>query len=235
MHITADPALLSDTLRYRLQARRTLQQDEVRISVNVKVLIQTRDNDQATLDRRIHDALGAFMSTRWLLSRIERGGDAAGYERVQLVAITRVKATENYNLAERARLASHEGLSLENPRVDYGLSIDEVDRLVTEMRYDIIRQVNEQIAGFNRETGREWRLGDIEFGIEQLADRARRTGKGAYRDTDDLLGRLDPEYDEGSLSGSERITLTAAVTLRATPPSAAEHPYTLRAPEVVTG
>lgn len=216
MSLAIDTTPQVDTLRYRLQTRRTLQQDEVRISVNVKALIPTRDHDQTALERRIHDALGAFISTRWLLSRIERAGDAAGYERVQLVAIARVKAAENHNLAERARLASHEGLSLENPRVDYGLSIDEVDRLVTEMRYDIIRQVNQQIEGFKQETGREWRLGDIEFGVERMADRARRTGKGAYRDVEDLLGSIDPEYDEGSLSGSERITLVAGVTLRST-------------------
>lgn len=39
----------ADTLRYRVQVGKSLQQEEVRISVNAKALIQTRDNNQAAL------------------------------------------------------------------------------------------------------------------------------------------------------------------------------------------
>ncbi len=43
----------ADTLRYRVQVGKSLQQEEVRISVNAKALIQTRDNNQAALLKRI--------------------------------------------------------------------------------------------------------------------------------------------------------------------------------------
>lgn len=36
----------ADTLRYRVRVRKSPQQEEVRISVNVRAPIQTRDNNQ---------------------------------------------------------------------------------------------------------------------------------------------------------------------------------------------
>jgi hypothetical protein len=209
----------SDTLRYRVQVRKALPQDEVRITVGVRALIQTRDTDQPALERRIREALNAFLPAEWMLSRIERGGDAVGYERVELAAIARVKASENYNLAERARQASREGLSLATPRVDYALSIEKVDRIVEELRYDIVRQVQGHIERFDKETGRTWRLGDIAYGAEHQASlSSQRTTKGAYRETEDMLAQIDTEYDAGALAGAERVTLIATVTLKADGP-----------------
>lgn len=209
----------TDTLRYRVQVRKALPQDEVRITVNVRALVQTRDTDQPALEGRIRKALNAFLPADWMLSRIERGGDAVGYERVELTATARVKASENYNLAERARRASSEGLSLGAPDADYALSAEKVDRIVEELRYEIVRQVQGHIAQFSKETSRTWRLGDISYGAEQHASlSSRRTGKGAYRDTEDPLALLDADYEAGGLSGAERVTLYAEVTLKSDVP-----------------
>jgi hypothetical protein len=43
-----------------------------------------------------------------------------------------------------------------------------------------------------------------------------RTGKGAYRVSDDVIADLFSESDEAGMTSAERISLVADVTLRAT-------------------
>lgn len=207
----------ADTLRYRIQAQKALPQDDVRITVPVTALVHTRDSNQSALRETIREALNVFVLAEWAFSRIERGGDAVGYERVQLTAAARVKSSENYDLAERARRASREGLTLGQPRVDHSLSPEKVDEVVRALRIHILRQVQTHIVEFDEATGRPWRIGEISFGLEDAeAYAAQRTAKGAYRDIEDVLGALDE--GGGGLAGAERIKLVATVTLRAAPP-----------------
>jgi len=208
----------ADTLRYRIQVQRALPQDDIRITVPVTALVHTRDNDPAALQQSIRAALNVFVPAEWMFSRIERGGDAVGYERIQLSATTRVKSGENYDLAERARRSSREGLTLGLPRVDYALSPDKIDEVVGALRTDILRRVGTHIDHFGKETGRTWRIGDIAFGFDDVAEYGTaRTGKGAYRDIDNLPSSPDEQGPTGGLAGAERIKLVASVTLRATP------------------
>lgn len=206
----------ADTLRYRIQVQKALPQEDIRITVPVTALIQSRDNDPSTLQQTIRTALTSFVSAEWTFSRFERGGEAVGYERVQMFASARVNAKENYDLTERARRASREGLTLGSPRVDYALSADRIDEVVGALRLEVLRRVREHQVQFENETGRAWRIGDIAFGVGDLGETSgERTRKGVYRDPDDPLSA---DFDSPSgLTGSERIKLVAAVTLRASP------------------
>lgn len=214
MSLVLDQPHLVDTLRYRLQVQKSLPQDTVRIAVVVLAMVRSADRDAAALELRIREALGAFIAADWMLTRIERTAEAAGYERVQLVALTRVPAASNYDLDERARRASREGLRLGPCRVDYGLSTEKVNEVVEELRIEILRLVRMQLPRIAAETGRDWRIGDVEFGA---SDARAATSKGAFRDTSDvgqLLESLDGE-DLRGLQGAERISLIANVTLKA--------------------
>jgi len=67
------------------------------------------------------------------------------------------------------------------------------------------------VEAINRQTGRDWRIGDVLFGA---ADGYRATSKGAYRD-DNVGSSLDGLADESPvLHGAERVVLLAAVTLK---------------------
>lgn len=202
-----------DTLRYRVTGQATLPQETVRISVTISALVASSDADQAGLLARIRRALGAFIAAEWHIGQVARSPDASGFERVTVFAHTRVTHTENHNLAERARLASREGLALSPPDVDYAVPAAAVTSAVQALRESILAQVAEHIVGYERVTGRAWRLGDVEFGVEMALDSDRlRTRKGAYR------GPSDGESDFEGLTGAERLTLTAEVVLKALPP-----------------
>ncbi len=220
MDVVLDQPHLIDTLRYRVMAQRTLAQEDVRVTAQVVALVRPTERDPAALDRRIRQALGAFIDADWSFSRIERHPEA-GYERVALAVAARVKAAENYDLAERARKASLEGLTISEPRADYALSRERIDAVFDELRLEILRRVADQAQAISNATGRAWRMGDIAFGAEAGTLGRAMTAKGAYRDEGDALFAAleEPEADR-PVAGAERITLLAAVVLKSAAPAA---------------
>lgn len=206
----------ADTLRYRVHAQVTLAQEDIRILVAITALVSDRETDQTLIHQRIHAALREFVTADWVLSRIQREGETAGFERIQLQASARVSAEENYRLEERARRASREGLTLSGPQVDYSLPARRISEAVQELREQILRDILHQAERFREVTGCDWRMGDVEFGIEQGSwSQERRTGKGAYRSDDAWFLSRDTDEDAAAiLTGAERIMLIANVTLK---------------------
>ena len=203
-----------DTLRFKLFAQKVIVQEDARITVEVHSLLSTSQNDRKSLEQRIRAALNAFIPADWAFSTIQRGGEAVGYERVTLNASARISIAEVYNLEERARQASAEGLSLREPKINYSLPSQRVTDTVQELRRIIVDDAKRQIEEFDKSTGRTWRIGDIAFGLWDNRGEYR-TGKGAYRASDDAIADLLSEADDAGMTSAERITLVADVTLRA--------------------
>ncbi len=217
MDLVIDQPHLIDTLRYRVVAYKTLVHEDVRVTVQVIALERIAARDPASFERSIREALNAFIPAEWTFSRLERKGEA-GYERVSGQAYARVRAAENFDLAERARLASREGLTLNFPSVDYALSRERIDAVFDDLRLEILGRVAAQASAISQATGRPWRRRDVAFGSEAGALGRAATVKGAYRDHDGLafsqmLEEGEPE-PERVLTGAERITLVASVLLK---------------------
>lgn len=205
-----------DTLSFKLFAQKTISQEDARLSITVNALVSTAEQTPNELQQRIRAALASLVEAEWAFSAIQRGGEAVGYERVKLTASARVAITELYNLDERARQASTEGLSLRDPTVSYALPSARVTATVQALRLEIVEDVKRQILEFNAATGRQWRIGELSFGVRD-ARAEMRSGKGAYRSSDDSIADLFSDSGEEGITGSERISLLADVTLRANP------------------
>ena len=201
-----------DTLRYRAIAQRTLAQDTVCVSIHVALLVSATQTDQSELQRQIREALNRFIpSVDWVFSTLYREANpTVGYEQINVKASARIPSAQNFNLNERARRASREGLTLSGAIVDYSLPVGLVNKVVHELRGEIVSTVLLELTDFERQTGRKWRIGDIEFGIGGRGDEY--TAKGARRSSG-LEDLLDPDGE--GLSGAERISLIAEITLRA--------------------
>jgi hypothetical protein len=203
-----------DTLRYTVLVTKAVAQETVRINVSVTVLARPDETTDAVLAERVRPALHNFIRGEWMVSGLERQGDAVGFERVSLRAATRVAFAENFNLTERARLASLNGLSIVDPEVDRALAPDKVAVVVKDLWFQVIERVKEHLEHFDRLTGRGWRIGDIEYGLPERGG-DRQTVKGARRaDAEQFWASTD---DAGTLQGAERVSLVARVTLRAEP------------------
>ena len=103
---------------------------------------------------------------------------------------------------------------MREPRVSYALTSQRVNETVEELRRRIVEDAKRQIMEFDQLTGRNWRIGEITFGICDNRSEVR-SGKGAYRVSDDAIADLFSEADDAGMTSAERISLVAEVTLRA--------------------
>ncbi len=197
-----------DTLRFRLTSSKVIARTEVLIAVTVIALVGSQDADKQGLDTRVGLALQRFVAAEWTIRSIKRERDDSGFERVTLFACARVKERENYNLTGRARSASEEGLSIQDPNVDYSLGGKVLNESTMLLQTHIVEQAKARIAAFNASSGREWRIGDIQFGERETWGHDH-TAKGARRENSEQAA-------EGAdlMITSERLFLVAQVTLK---------------------
>lgn len=209
------PTSLDDTVNFKLHATRTKVQETVQINVPVTLLVQPAQNDPKVLDAHIRDALQRFIRAEWVFSTIRREGETLGYERLRLSATARVSPVEIYNLKERARNAGQEGLELGEPTVNYKLPSAKVSEVNSALRLQLLEDLMQQIPVLNKVTGREWRIGSIQYGLHRsdFGAGTTRYSKGGYRE--------ESEEDVGAevgLTGGERFSILAEVTLRSARP-----------------
>jgi hypothetical protein len=205
--IAVDSAAIVDTLRFRLTASRILPRSDVRVTVQVHTLISTGDQDHDGLVGRVRAALARFIDTAWTVSGVTRKADDTGFERVELTASAQVAVRENYNLHERARRASAEGLAITDPTVDSRLPGKVIAEATMDLQEYIVDLAQQRIARFDKATGRIWRIGDIQFGVD--TENYDVSPKLARRETALLDGATDD-----LLTTSERLLLVAQVTLK---------------------
>lgn len=197
------------TLRYRTMAQKSVRRESIRITVGVTALVSSSNADALAVEKRARAALNSFVRADWLLSSPQRTSDTAGYERIALSATTRVALSENYNLAERTRLASTEGLSLKDPQVSYIIPAQIVSEAVQDLRLEILAEAQRHSEQFGARSGQKWDIADIAYGVH-AEDFGLRSGKGAYRSE---LDDLDEEKQK-SETGAERVRVFADIVLR---------------------
>ncbi|HWT16408.1 MAG TPA: hypothetical protein VN581_11540 [Patescibacteria group bacterium] len=200
-----------DTLRFRVTAERLVKRTSIAVGVEIIALVSAQDRDVSALEARVREALARFIDARWHTASSERTRDDSGFERVKLIGYARVPREENVNLAERARIASSEGLAIQNPLVNYKVAAAVLVAETEKLHGDIIRQAQARIAEFDELTGRSWRIGNIQFGV---FDR----GEGEY--SPKMARRESAHFgsDETDvLLTSERISMIAEVELRSLP------------------
>ncbi len=211
----------TDTLRFRLRVQKSMPQEDLRIGVKVTALVPAVERGGPELEGRVRDALKTLIDADWSFSRVARATDGSGYERVELRAFARVPVTENFNLAERARAASREGMVLSSPTADYSLSRSRVDQAMEELRLEALLDAERQAVTISERTGRSWRVGDIVFGVSDWSESAGRlTAKGGYRGAEDEAFADEPDDEEASgLAPAERVSLIASITLKSNTPA----------------
>lgn len=204
---------IDDTINYKVYVSKAVPLADVTVTANLELLTTNREDTNA-LDSKISGALQDFLPVDWEILGQERSSATPGYENIKLKALAKISADQNRNLAERARRANREGLEFGNISVNRNLRQDEVNQVMKELWFEAVSKVNEHLPAFHEATGREWRIGDIVLGTPEGGHRSRNV-KGGYRDeVDDLLGELM----ESGLSGVEKVSLIANVTLKSARP-----------------
>ena len=202
---------MDDTISYKIYVAKAVPVADVTVTAHLTLMVNNRDETQ-DLDNRIRSALADFIDTEWTLLTPERTSATPGYERINLKAIAKIPSTENRNLEDRAARANREGLEFNHIHVNRTLPQDQANQIIKELWFEAIEKVTAHLAEFNRASGRQWRIGDVALGTPGTGRTTGRLTKGGYKEEpDEPLG----EFMESGLSGVEKISLTADVTLRA--------------------
>lgn len=211
------PALqfpVDDTISYKIYVAKAVPLADVTVTAQLQLMVSNRD-ENPDLDSRIRGALKNFIDTQWTLLEQERSSATPGFERIQLKAMAKVPAKENRKLEERAAGANCEGLEFGQVHVSRNLPQDQANQIIKELWFEAVEKVTAHLSEFNLASGRQWRIGDIALGVPGGGRQSGRLTKGGYvEDPDEPLGK----FMESGLSGAEKISLTADVTLRSAKP-----------------
>ena len=211
------PALqfpVDDTISYKIYVAKAVPLADVTVTAQLQLMVSNRD-ENPDLDSRIRGALKNFIETQWTLLEQERSSATPGFERIQLKAMAKVPAKENRKLEERAAGANCEGLEFGQVHVSRNLPQDQANQIIKELWFEAVEKVTAHLSEFNLASGRQWRIGDIALGVPGGGRQSGRLTKGGYvEDPDEPLGK----FMESGLSGAEKISLTADVTLRSAKP-----------------
>ena len=215
---TVQPFPIDDTISYKIYVAKAVPLADVTVTAQLVLMVSNRD-ENLDLDSRIRGALKDFIDTDWTLLEQERSSATPGFERIQLKAMAKVPAKENRKLEERAAGANREGLEFGHVHVSRNLPQDQANQIIKELWFEAVEKVTAHLGEFNRASGRTWRVGDITLGVPGGGRQSGRPSKGGFiEDPDEPLGK----FMESGLSGAEKISLTADVTLRSARPPMAD-------------
>lgn len=205
---------VDDTISYKIYVAKAVPLANVTVIAQLQLMVSNRD-ENPDLDSRIRGALADFIDAEWTLLEQERTSATPGFERIQLKAMAKIPAAENRKLEERAARANREGLEFGHVHISRNMPQDQANQIIKELWFEAVEKVTAHLDEFNRVSGRQWRIGDITLGVPGSGRRSGRLTKGGYTEAPD-----EPliQLIESGLSGAEKISLTADVTLRSERP-----------------
>lgn len=200
---------VDDTIRYKVSVSKVVPLIDVTVTADVELLVANSDKNE-DLDAKVRSALQDFIPVDWEILSQNRAGATPGYERIDLKVLAKVPSSDNRNLEERARKAHRVGLELSNISVKRARPQDEVNQIMKDLWFEAVGRVREHLADFNKVSDRVWRIGDITLGVSPNAKTVRYS-KGGYREE---LDDVDDDLMTSALSGAEKVSMVADVTLK---------------------
>lgn len=204
--MTEELRLFQDTVTLQLRDELVVTNDTVRVSVQVVALIAD-DTAEETIREDIRKALSAFIpDAEWHFNSIHRAKDGTGYERITLLAHTRVNERENYKLEIRAQSASRQGLQIGQPVVDTSVPNAKLEEAESNLRSSLVAKAVQEMSSISEAANRSYRLHKIKFlNANDLTRSAVTMSYGS--------GFSEAE----GLANAQKLTMTAEVIFAAKP------------------
>lgn len=205
---------IQDTINFQLRADTVVVSDTVKVIVYINALV-TADTTESALRLDIKRALASFLDTSWQINGIERASDDSGYEKVSMRATARVNESENYNLENRAKAVSRQGLQLGSVEVDSTVPAPMLEAAEKKLRAEILTKAKEEAAELAEITGRAYRVGQVNF--QNQGDPMMR--KAAVASTSNMAygsgfnGGGAGDGGEESLANAQKVSLAANIVL----------------------
>jgi hypothetical protein len=208
-----------DHVSFNLAAEDWVTTKTARVMVGVEAAVG--DSNAGSMREDMMKAVNDLAKTDWRLVSFNRSLDQTGLERWSAMFESRLPENELSGLAERAKKAGKAGLQLSVGGIDFSPTLDEMEAARATLRAKIYKQANEQLTALNATLpGRTYRISGIDFSGE---------AGGPPPMPFVARGKMMPMMASAAVSSeaagpaerSEKITLSAEVTLATAPVPAA--------------
>lgn len=193
------------TLSYSDEVSEEVPHVDAEVTVQVTVLVPITFTRQQVA-ARVNDALHRFHAGTWHVAPVQQRADA-GFERATFVAIARIPLDDLHNLAERAKEASTEGLTLGEPRVRFAIHGAVHAATMRALAVQAYRAAELQTKALQAATGKPWSVLVVECRALTRPDvPALLRAKSMVSEPSDTLDGEAQPY-------AQRLALSAQITL----------------------
>lgn len=216
----ADDYRPDDSVAFTLATEGWVSTKTARVVLSVEAAVT--GNSAATLRTAMTKAVNDTVKAEWRLTSFNRSQDQTGLERWSALYEARVNEADLGGLHDQAKKTSKAGMQLTVSEIDFSPTLDETQATMAQLRTQIFKQTNEQLAALNTAIpGRNYRIGSIAFGNQAAPMMMVRSmaAKGAQQN---MMTLAQDSMESAPMERAEKITLTAHVIYAATPTQAAK-------------
>jgi len=142
------PRVALDKVVFQVSARQWVTTQTALLTVNVNATLNNADLVKARAD--IMDKLSKIASGEWHLTQFDRSQDSSGLEKLFVEAQTRVPQASLTDIYQHAKDVSKPGATYTIDGVEFKPSIEEVQQIKNQVREQLYKQVNDELARLNK-------------------------------------------------------------------------------------
>lgn len=216
--VRAEEPKPDDHVMFDLSVENWVTTKTARVSINVEAAVNSATAGSMRDD--MMKAVANLTKGDWRLVSFNRNQDQTGLERWSASYETRLPETVLSGLGDAAKKASKAGMQLSIGEIDFSPTLDEIEAVRSDLRTQIYKKAADQLTALNGTMpGRNYRISVIEFGgdVPMPMYGLKRTMAPMAMNA---AAASIPVQDAEAAERSEKIRMTAHVTLAALPASA---------------
>ena len=191
----------------------TTKTAHVAIAIEAAVTSNTAGSIRGDMTKAVNDLAKAD----WRLTSFDRSQDQTGMERWSATFEARLPENELSGLGENAKKLSKQGMQLSVSSIDFSPTLDEMEALRGNLRAQIYKIANEQLATLNSAIpGRNYRIAVINFTGDEEQPMPR-VMKGQRAMAMMAMAPQPAEAPSTPMERAEKVSLTAGVVFAASP------------------
>lgn len=137
-----------DKIVFRVAAKQWVSTETALLTVNVNATLNNADLVQARAD--IMNRLTKIATGEWHLTQFSRSQDSSGLEKLFVEAQARIPQASLTDIYQNAKNVSKPGATYTVTSVEFKPSLQEIEKVKTQLRTSLYQQVNDELSRLNK-------------------------------------------------------------------------------------
>ncbi len=211
-----------DAVTLDLMAESWVTTQTARVILNVEAAVSEETSGE--MRANMAKAVSGIVKADWRLTGFSRSQDQTGMERWSAQYEARVPESELNDLADKAKKNSKTGMQITVAAIDFTPTLEERQGALSQTREQIYKQAAQQLEILNKAfPGRAYRIANIDFSNGPVFSPPRPAYmKNRAMGEMALAASADMAESGGSAEKSEKIVVSARLTMASSPGAATE-------------